>query len=128
MPREWVSVLSEFSSQKLRQRNLASEVSVDSSDSGERARVDPAIGYFRRPYAHLHRSADQIRKIGDGDGLTRTHESTDVAIPAVIAVAHVRVTPAPEMEHVHGTHVHTDAAFVAAVLVDLDPGVGRLLQ
>ena len=94
--------------------------------SGSKPNASTAITYhlsFILQISSKKTLADQVGQFGHGDGLAGAQEGADLAVPAVIPVFHVGVPFGSDVQHIHGAHVDADAAFVAFVAVDLDPGI-----
>jgi hypothetical protein len=61
----------------------------------------------------LWNSTDQIRQIRHSEGLAGAKENTYFTVPAVITVFHKGISLSPEMQYIHGAHIHTNATLVA---------------
>jgi hypothetical protein len=66
-------------------------------------------------------SPDQVRQPSQGDGLPGTDGNADIAIPAVIAVAHEGDLPLSHSKHIHGAHLHAEPALIAFLPVHFQP-------
>jgi hypothetical protein len=62
---------------------------------------------------------DQIGQVFHDNRLPWTHKDTDIAVPAIIPMAHIGVPASTEMENIHRAHVDTGSAFVAFLPIDL---------
>lgn len=76
----------------------------------------------------IPKSTDQVGEVGQGKGPAGTNKDTDIAIPAIIPIAHHRETLCSHAQYIHGAHVHTGAASIAFALVNFNPAIIRFIK
>jgi hypothetical protein len=81
------------------------------------------LGMSVRRAMHTTDLPNQVWKSGHADRSTRADEHTDITVPAIISIFHVREARTSETQDVHGAHIDARSAAVAPLRINFNPRI-----